>query len=67
MQAERFMTTADVVEYTNGIITAPTLRWWRHEGKGQGPKSFKLGGRRVAYKKSDVDAWLEACYAEDAR
>ena len=32
-----------------------TLRYWRHVGDG--PKSFKLG-RRVAYLRADVDAWL---------
>lgn len=61
---ERLMSTQDVVAYTGGIVTASTLRWWRHEGKGRGPKSFRLGGKKVAYRKSDVDAWLEASYAE---
>lgn len=62
--ADRLMTTADVEAYTNGIAKAATLRWWRHEGKGRGPKSFVLGGRKVVYRKSDVDAWLDAQYAE---
>jgi predicted DNA-binding transcriptional regulator AlpA len=43
-----------------------TLRFYRHVGKG-GPKSFKLGNR-VAYKRSDVEAWIESQYqAEGAR
>lgn len=36
-----------------------TLRFWRHQGRG--PKSFKIG-RRVMYRASDVDAWLQAQY-----
>lgn len=62
--AEVLMTTADVENYTNGIAKQATLRWWRHEGRGNGPKSFKLGARKVVYKKSDVDAWLMAQYTE---
>lgn len=38
-----------------------SLRAWRHMGKG--PKSFKLGGR-VTYRKSDLDAWIQAQYDE---
>ena len=37
-----------------------TLRWMRHVGTG--PKSFKIG-RRVVYKRSDVEAWFEDQYA----
>jgi predicted DNA-binding transcriptional regulator AlpA len=33
-----------------------TLRYWRH--KGVGPRSFKVG-RRVAYDRADVVAWLD--------
>jgi predicted DNA-binding transcriptional regulator AlpA len=36
-----------------------TLRFWRAEGKGQGPRSAKLG-RRVVYRRSDVEAWVDA-------
>ncbi|MCM3554011.1 DNA-binding protein [Janibacter melonis] len=35
---------------------AATLRYWRHTGTG--PKGFKLGGRRVMYRRQDVDTWL---------
>lgn len=35
---------------------AETLRYWRHVGKG--PKSFKLGGRRVLYAVEDVEAFI---------
>jgi prophage regulatory protein len=41
---------------------ASTWRYWAL--KGQGPKSFKLGRRRV-WKRSTVLAWIEQC-AEQA-
>ncbi|GAA3811005.1 helix-turn-helix domain-containing protein [Nocardioides panacisoli] len=34
-----------------------TLRFWRH--KGIGPRSAKLG-RRIVYRQSDLDAFVEA-------
>lgn len=40
-------------------ISPATLRYWRH--RGEGPKSFKLG-RRVMYKRADVEAWVQAQY-----
>jgi predicted DNA-binding transcriptional regulator AlpA len=39
-----------------------TLRYWRVTGDG--PKSFKLGGR-VVYKLEDVEQWIEAQYNAD--
>lgn len=49
------LTTAELAE----ILRAPvsTVRYWRHIGEG--PASFRLG-RRVVYRRVDVDAWLEA-------
>lgn len=44
--------------------TPSTLRYWRHIGMG--PVSFKVG-RRVLYRKTDVDAWLAAQYDATAR
>lgn len=44
--------------------TESTLRYWRHIGVG--PVSFKIG-RRVAYRRSDVDAWLAIQYDQTAR
>lgn len=44
---------------TEWRIPAATLRFWRH--KGTGPKSFKLG-RRVMYRRRDVEAWVQAAY-----
>ena len=41
------------------VLRAPvaTLRYWRHLGTG--PHSFRLG-RRVLYRRDDLDAWVEA-------
>jgi excisionase family DNA binding protein len=36
-------------------VPESTFRTWRSIGKG--PKSFKLG-RRVVYRRSDVEAWI---------
>jgi excisionase family DNA binding protein len=49
------MTSAELAE----MLRAPeqTLRYWRW--KGTGPKGIKVG-RRVLYRRSDVDAWLAA-------
>lgn len=38
-----------------------TLRYWRHLGT-TGPKSF-LVGRRVMFRRVDVEAWLDEQYA----
>lgn len=37
--------------------TEATLRYWRHIGYG--PPSAKFG-RRVVYRRADVEAWVEA-------
>jgi excisionase family DNA binding protein len=41
------------------LLRAPvaTLRYWRHLGSG--PHSFRLG-RRVLYRRDDVQAWVDA-------
>jgi excisionase family DNA binding protein len=41
------------------LLRAPvaTLRYWHHLGTG--PHSFRLG-RRVLYRRDDLDAWIEA-------
>ncbi len=41
-----------------------TLRYWRHLGTG--PDSFRLG-RRVVYRRDDIDRWVDVrhkCEAE---
>ena len=51
----KLLTVADVAEMTR--LSAGTLRYWRALGEG-GPASFKLG-RRVMYRRTDVEKWLE--------
>ena len=38
-----------------------TLRWWRSTKNPDAPASFNIG-RRVFYRKSDLDAWLQRQY-----
>jgi excisionase family DNA binding protein len=45
----------DVSAYTK--VPVQTLYRWRVEGKG--PRASKLG-RHLRYRKSDVDAWVDA-------
>jgi predicted DNA-binding transcriptional regulator AlpA len=55
---DQILTSSEAAEILG--IPLATLRWWRH--RGIGPKSFKLGPRKVMYKRSDVIAWLEVQY-----
>lgn len=52
------MTVEEVAELTR--TPAATFRYWRHCGD-QGPRSFKLG-RRVMYRREDVERWLQEQY-----
>lgn len=47
---------------TAALLHTPvaTLRWWRHQGTG--PRAFRLGARKVMYRRSDVLGWLDAQY-----
>jgi excisionase family DNA binding protein len=49
------LTVADVAAMTR--LSVGTLRNWRHTGSG-GPPSVKLG-RRVLYRRADVETWLK--------
>lgn len=55
-----FLTLEDLA----GVLHAPvgTLRHWRQTGYG--PRSAKIG-RRVLYRRSDVETWLEAAFSGD--
>lgn len=48
-----FMSTGQVSQETG--INAGTLRYWR--STNQGPASFSLG-KRVVYRRSEVDRWI---------
>ena len=60
--AERLLT----IEETSGITrqSVATLRYWRH--RGTGPPSARIG-RRVMYRESDVLAWLDKAFKDEAR
>ena len=52
----------DTHELSTQIKVSPaTLRYWRYSGKG--PKWFRLGPRRVVYRVSDVQEWLNRQYS----
>lgn len=50
------------IQETSHVTHTPeaTLRYWRHLGT-TGPKSH-LVGRRVMYRRVDVEAWLDEQY-----
>lgn len=56
---DELLTTSQVAEMLN--VAVGTLRWWRHQGTG--PKAFRIGARKVMYRRSDVVSWLDAQYA----
>ena len=47
------------------LLRAPvaTLRYWRH--RGTSPRSFRLG-RRVLYRRDDLQAWVEEQWGRSA-
>lgn len=46
-------------------IAEGTLRYWRHTD--QGPASFRIGGKRVVYRRSAVEEWIAAQEAVSTR
>ena len=48
-----FLTNDELADLVRRPVA--TIRYWKHTGFG--PTSFKLG-RRVMYRRRDVDAWL---------
>jgi predicted DNA-binding transcriptional regulator AlpA len=57
---DRLLTLSEVAEMTR--LPVATLRYFRHCSTG--PRSAKLG-RRVVYRESDVNAWIEAQFAAE--
>src|SRR3712207_4060435 len=55
------MTLAETAAYLRTPVA--TLRYWRH--LGEGPASFRLG-RRVVYRREDVDRWIGERQRSDA-
>lgn len=62
-EAEVLLTPKQVVKYTNGLLSESTLAWWRHAGIGH-LKWGRLGGRKIIYRKSDVDAFIAASFED---
>lgn len=60
MEQRKIMTLPEVAEVTR--IPLATLRFYR--ASNQGPRTWKLGGRVVAYE-DDVQSWLDEQYAAD--
>jgi predicted DNA-binding transcriptional regulator AlpA len=58
MEVDQLLTTEQAANILN--VPAATLRWWRHQGTG--PKAFRLGARKIMYKRSDVIGWREQQY-----
>lgn len=56
MQLPELLTTSDVSLLTRAPLS--TVRYWRHCGTG--PPSFRLG-RRVVYRREDVETWIASC------
>ncbi|MGB8390722.1 helix-turn-helix domain-containing protein [Mycobacterium sp.] len=54
-QHGELLNVAEVAKMTR--LSVGTLRYWRSVGAG-GPESFKLG-RRVMYRRADVERWLQ--------
>lgn len=57
-RSEHHLTTAQTSELLN--VPVATLRWWRHTG--QGPRSFRMGARKVMYRRADIETWLKSRY-----
>lgn len=58
---DRLLRIREVADRTG--IPEGTLRFWRHQGTG--PKSAKLG-RRLVYRESDVEGWIDAQFKDAA-
>lgn len=59
--AENFSSDILYTEEVAAMARKPvaTIRWLKHIG--QGPKCGKLG-RRVVYRRADVEAWIAAAF-----
>lgn len=58
MDIPNLLTTTEAAEALHTPVA--TLRYWRHVGTG--PKSFRLGPRRVMYRRDDVEHWIAEQY-----
>jgi hypothetical protein len=56
--ADPLMSGTQAQEYTRGVLKASTLRWWRCKGKHPAELPMVPIGKRVYYRKSDIDRYL---------
>lgn len=55
VERPEYMTTAELAQMAR--VSEVTVRWWRHVGRG--PRAVVIpGGRRVLYRRQDVETWL---------
>lgn len=59
---EKLLLIEEVAEMTR--LSENTLRFMKHQGRG--PRCAKLG-RRIVYRESDVQAWIDGRFEESAR
>jgi excisionase family DNA binding protein len=52
-----YLNIQEVADLTRAPVE--TVRYWRKTGTG--PKAFKVG-RRVLYRRADVEAWIQQQY-----
>ena len=57
----KLMTVEDLADRVN--LSVSTIRYWAQQGTG--PRSIKLGRRRM-YRPEDVEAWLEAQISKES-
>lgn len=62
MDGQELLTTQEVALITRAPLS--TIRYWRYCGTG--PRSFRVG-RRVLYRRADVEEWLLEQEAADPR
>jgi prophage regulatory protein len=62
-QQNDLLDTEQAADYV--LHTPSTLRYWRHMGKG--PECFSMGGRKVFYRRSVLDAWIAKQEASNPR
>ncbi len=43
-----------------GVLPVSPATWWRWIKVGDAPAPIRLGGNRVAWKQSDIEAWVSA-------
>lgn len=58
---DRLLTLPETAERLRTPVK--TLRYWKRQGKGPQPRRL---GTRLVYRESDVDAYIEQLFSDDA-